>query len=401
MPPSFWSGPESHPLPHPLQGRAAPAAAHPPLPRTLAVTLLALTLSLEARHILSLVVSALPGLSASLLPPSPTLRCLGKPHKTSLPCPPQDVPLGCTDVGGQGFGAEQGVGTPGGAHTPANGPGGTPGLAQGSDLAMAWGTTVASLLAALACGSWQVLRPQAGSMGIFSMGLVGASWSRSTPPAQRAGVLLVLRRRVCVAIWGWGGGREKILHLYRMHLIYTSVNIHLLGVHPQKCCPTEACNQNRLAMVLERREVAPGGRKLLHGGGPSRAARPAWSYVSRCGGLVRQSRVRGTQHRSGPAAHGADGPHPAPACSREGLRASGQHLAPITGPGWALTVPGCGAAAQRGQCGMERSRLRSHEKLPPPAFRQDRGRGNSRARRASAHACSRFNELSFNERDRG
>lgn len=57
----------------------------------------------------------------------------------------------------------------------------------------------------------------------------------------------------------------------------------------------------------------------------------------------------------------------------------------------------CGAAAERGQCGMERSRLRSHEKLPPPAFGQGRGRGNGRAHRASTRvlmSCA-------NERGRG
>lgn len=55
--------------------------------------------------------------------------------------------------------------------------------------------------------------------------------------------------------------------------------------------------------------------------------------------------------------------------------------------------PGCGAAAERGQRGMGRERARSHEKLPPPSFRQDRGRGNSRTRRASARPRSRFKEL--------
>lgn len=94
-------------------------------------------------------------------------------------------------------------------------------------------------------------------------------------------------------------------------------------------------------------------------------------------------------------------PPPHTAHSREGLRASGRHLAPITGPRRALPVPGCGAAAECGQCGMERSRLRSHEKLPPPAFRQDRGRGNGHARWTSARSCSRFNELCFNKRDWG
>lgn len=95
---SFWRGPVSPVLCLiPSQGRAAPATACPPLPRVLVVTPLALTLSLEASHILSLVASALPGLSASLLLPSPTLQCLGKPHKPSLSCPAGD-----TGAGGRG-----------------------------------------------------------------------------------------------------------------------------------------------------------------------------------------------------------------------------------------------------------------------------------------------------------
>ena len=143
------------------------------------------------------------------------------------------------------------------------------------------------------------------------------------------------------------------------------------------------------------------GQQAAPWGGLSHTVWAAGPHVSRCPGLVQRSRVRRTQHRSGLAMCGADGPHPAPARSREGLRASGRHLAPITGPRRAPPVPGCGAAAEHGQCGMEMSRLRSHEKLPPPAFRQDRGRGNSHARRVSTRSCSRFNELCFNERDPG
>lgn len=94
-------------------------------------------------------------------------------------------------------------------------------------------------------------------------------------------------------------------------------------------------------------------------------------------------------------------PPPHAARLGEGLHASGRHLAPIMGPGQAPPVPGCGATAEHGQCGMERNRLRSHEKLPSPAVQQDRGRGNGRARRTSARSCSRFNELWFNEWDRG
>lgn len=56
-------------------------------------------------------------------------------------------------------------------------------------------------------------------------------------------------------------------------------------------------------------------------------------------------------------------------------------------------TPGCGAVAERGQRGTGRDRARSHEKLPPTAFRQGRGRGNSRTRRASARPRSRFKEL--------
>lgn len=92
-------------------------------------------------------------------------------------------------------------------------------------------------------------------------------------------------------------------------------------------------------------------------------------------------------------------PPPHAARSGEGLHASGRHLAPITGPRQAPAARGCGAAAERGQCGLERSRLRSHEKLPPPAFLQRWGRGNGRVCRASARSCARSNELWFNERD--
>lgn len=66
------------------QGHSVPAAACLPLLRVLVLTLLALTLSLEATHILFLMAPALPGLCTSLLPSSPTLQC--KPHEM-FPCP--------------------------------------------------------------------------------------------------------------------------------------------------------------------------------------------------------------------------------------------------------------------------------------------------------------------------
>lgn len=173
----------------PSQGHAAPATACPPLPRVLVVTPLALTLSLEASHILSLVASALPGLSASLLLPSPTLQYLGKPHKPSLPCPAGD-----TGGGGQGTVLSRGSEHWEGAHTLSDAPGGSPGPVQGSNLGMAGGTKVASLLAHSPSHPllWVLASSWAGCPGFLSLGLVRARWMHSTLPAQWAGVLPVL-----------------------------------------------------------------------------------------------------------------------------------------------------------------------------------------------------------------
>lgn len=198
-------------------------------------------------------------------------------------------------------------------------------------------------------------------------------------------------------------GQEKILHLHLyVHITYTSVDICLLGGHPQNYLLTRVCKPPKpLGDAAGKKGGSSWGQKAATWGGLSRAVWAAWPHVSLCPSLVWQSDSYRTQYRSGPAACGAGGPHPAPACCARGAAriwpAPGLHYGPRRAP----PVPGCGAAAERGQCGMERSRLRSHEKLPSSAFWQDWGRGNGRARRASARSCSRFNELCFNERDRG
>jgi len=71
--------------------------------------------------------------------------------------------------------------------------------------------------------------------------------------------------------WGAHGNpwarRERTLDLQPCgHVVYTSISMRLLGGRPQKYLLTGCAIEKYLETLLERREVAGGGRKLLRGG---------------------------------------------------------------------------------------------------------------------------------------
>lgn len=262
---------ESCPLPYPFPRPCCPGHSLPSSPTGAGGHPLALTLSLEASYILSLVASALPGLSASLLLPSPTLQYLGKSHKPSLPCPAGD-----TGVGGQGTVLSRGSEHWEGAHTPADAPGGSPGPAQGSNLGMAGGTKVASLLAHSPSHPllWILASSWAGCPGFLSLGLVGARWMHSTLPAQWAGGSCLSSKAVfskagCTQQSVGVQGKILDLQLY-MHIIYTSINIHLLGGASSKIL-TDGCATKTLGDAAGKKGGGSWEQKVATWGGTSHA----------------------------------------------------------------------------------------------------------------------------------